>query len=115
VKTGATPAYGGAVESFGVVPDAICLAKAIGGGTPCASAPRRTSTGRDPRRVRHGRHLQREPAHDGRLAAPDRGSSSRPTRHFNGIDKVMKDGLNAIVEKYELPCYVTGLGAMAAI
>jgi len=37
VKTGATLAYGGAVESFGVVPDVICLAKAIGGGTPCGA------------------------------------------------------------------------------
>ena len=34
VKTGATIAYGGAVEAFGVTPDIICLAKAIGGGLP---------------------------------------------------------------------------------
>jgi glutamate-1-semialdehyde 2,1-aminomutase len=34
VKTGATLAYGGATEAFGVTPDIICLAKAIGGGTP---------------------------------------------------------------------------------
>ena len=37
VKTGATLAYGGAVEAFGVVPDIVCLAKAIGGGTPCGA------------------------------------------------------------------------------
>ena len=37
VKTGATLAYGGATEVFGVVPDVICLAKAIGGGTPCGA------------------------------------------------------------------------------
>ena len=37
VKTGATLAYGGATEVFGVVPDIICLAKAIGGGTPCGA------------------------------------------------------------------------------
>ena len=34
VKTGATIAYGGAIERFGVMPDLICLAKAIGGGLP---------------------------------------------------------------------------------
>src|SRR2546423_809510 len=33
VKSGATIAYGGAVERFGVQPDLLCLAKAIGGGT----------------------------------------------------------------------------------
>jgi glutamate-1-semialdehyde 2,1-aminomutase len=37
VKTGCTIAYGGAVEAFGVVPDLICLAKAIGGGLPCGA------------------------------------------------------------------------------
>jgi len=34
VKTGATIAAGGATEMFGVQPDLVCLAKAIGGGTP---------------------------------------------------------------------------------
>jgi glutamate-1-semialdehyde 2,1-aminomutase len=33
VKSGATIAPGGAVERFGVQPDMVCLAKAIGGGT----------------------------------------------------------------------------------
>jgi glutamate-1-semialdehyde 2,1-aminomutase len=34
VKTGVTIAAGGATELFGVQPDLVCLAKAIGGGTP---------------------------------------------------------------------------------
>jgi len=34
VKTGVTIAAGGATEYFGVQPDLVCLAKAIGGGTP---------------------------------------------------------------------------------
>ena len=34
VKTGVTIAPGGATEMFGVQPDLVCLAKAIGGGTP---------------------------------------------------------------------------------
>jgi glutamate-1-semialdehyde 2,1-aminomutase len=37
VKTGATLAYGGAVEAFGVTPDLVCLAKAIGAGIPCSA------------------------------------------------------------------------------
>src|SRR6266850_1536213 len=35
VKTGTTIAAGGATERFGVTPDLIALAKAIGGGLPC--------------------------------------------------------------------------------
>jgi glutamate-1-semialdehyde 2,1-aminomutase len=37
VKTGATIAAGGATERFGVTPDLVALAKAIGGGVPCGA------------------------------------------------------------------------------
>jgi glutamate-1-semialdehyde 2,1-aminomutase len=37
VKTGFTVAWGGAVEAFGVVPDLVCLAKALGAGLPCGA------------------------------------------------------------------------------
>jgi glutamate-1-semialdehyde 2,1-aminomutase len=37
VKTGLTIAPGGATERFGIVPDIVCLAKALGGGVPCGA------------------------------------------------------------------------------
>lgn len=37
VKTGLVVAPGGAVELFGVTPDIVCLAKALGGGVPCGA------------------------------------------------------------------------------
>ncbi|MGH2693629.1 MAG: aspartate aminotransferase family protein [Actinomycetota bacterium] len=37
VKTGVSVSYGGATELFGVQPDLICLAKAMGGGVPCGA------------------------------------------------------------------------------
>jgi glutamate-1-semialdehyde 2,1-aminomutase len=37
VKTGFTVAWGGAVEAFDVVPDVLCLAKALGAGLPCGA------------------------------------------------------------------------------
>ena len=37
VKTGFTVAWGGAVDAFDVVPDLVCLAKALGGGLPCGA------------------------------------------------------------------------------
>ena len=37
VKTGLTTGPGGATRRFGVTPDIICLAKAMGGGVPCGA------------------------------------------------------------------------------
>jgi glutamate-1-semialdehyde 2,1-aminomutase len=37
VKTGLTIAPGGAIQRFGVRPDIVCLAKALGGGLPCGA------------------------------------------------------------------------------
>jgi glutamate-1-semialdehyde 2,1-aminomutase len=37
VKTGLVVAPGGATELFGVTPDIVCLAKALGGGVPCGA------------------------------------------------------------------------------
>ena len=37
VKTGLVVAAGGATELFGVRPDIVCLAKALGGGVPCGA------------------------------------------------------------------------------
>jgi glutamate-1-semialdehyde 2,1-aminomutase len=37
VKTGLVVAWGGATELFGVSPDIVCLAKALGGGIPCGA------------------------------------------------------------------------------
>jgi glutamate-1-semialdehyde 2,1-aminomutase len=37
VKTGLVVAPGGATELFGVTPDVVCLAKALGGGVPCGA------------------------------------------------------------------------------
>ena len=37
VKTGLTIAAGGATERFGVTPDLVCLAKALGGGLPAGA------------------------------------------------------------------------------
>jgi glutamate-1-semialdehyde 2,1-aminomutase len=37
VKTGICTARGGAVERWGIVPDMVCLGKALAGGTPCGA------------------------------------------------------------------------------
>jgi glutamate-1-semialdehyde 2,1-aminomutase len=118
VKTGATLAYGGAGEVFGVVPDIICLAKAIGGGTPCGA-------------IGATRELF-QPIIDGTydMAGTFNGNpltmaASQATllevlvpdayEGFNRIDKAMKDGLTSVIEKTGLPAYVSGVGAKGSV
>ena len=68
VKTGLTIAPGGATERFGVVPDIVCLAKALGGGVPCGAIGGTAEVMEliADRCLRAGRHVQRQPADDGR-------------------------------------------------
>jgi len=118
VKTGATLAYGGATEVFGVVPDVICLAKAIGGGTPCGAIG---ATEELFRLVVEGEYDMAGTFNGNPLTM----AASRATltqvlvpeayEQFNRIDKAMRDGLTSVVERYGLPCYVTGVGAKGSV
>ena len=75
VKTGITIAAGGAVERFGVTPDIVTLAKALGR-RPAERRDRRQRGGHGLDRGRHrlpGRHLQRQSAEHGGRARELRG------------------------------------------
>jgi len=118
VKTGVTLAYGGATEVFGVTPDIVCLAKAIGGGTPCGAIGATEEL--------FGPVLRGEYDMAGTFNGnPLTMAASRATlievlvpeayEQFNRIDKVMEDGLTSVVERYGLPAYVTGVGAKGSV
>ncbi|MGZ5297524.1 MAG: aspartate aminotransferase family protein [Actinomycetota bacterium] len=118
VKTGATIAYGGAVEAFGVVPDIVCLAKAIGGGLPCGAIGATRELYRpvmedeyDMAGTFNGNPLT--------MAATKATLTEVLTRdvygHFNAIHQVLVDGCTSVIEKYRLPAYVTGLGAKGSV
>ena len=80
VKTGLCIAPGGATERFGVTPDLVTLAKALGGGLPAGAiggTAEVMSVVEDGIRLPGG-HLQREPAHDGGdPGEPPRGPHAR--------------------------------------
>jgi glutamate-1-semialdehyde 2,1-aminomutase len=118
VKTGATIAYGGAVEAFGVMPDIVCLAKAIGGGLPCGAIGATRELYRpvlddeyDMAGTFNGNPLT--------MAATKATLTEVLTRdvydHLNSIHKVLADGCTSVIEKYRLPAYVTGLGAKGSV
>jgi glutamate-1-semialdehyde 2,1-aminomutase len=118
VKTGATIAYGGAVEAFGVTPDIVCLAKAIGGGLPCGAIGATRELYRpvledeyDMAGTFNGNPLT--------MVASKAVLTEILTRdayaHLNHIHQVLADGCMAVIEKYRLPAYVTGLGAKGSV
>ena len=118
VKTGATIAYGGAVEAFGVVPDIVCLAKAIGGGTPCGAIGATTELYRpvveaeyDMAGTFNGNPLTMAASRAAltEVLTPD------AYEQFERIDKRLKDGLTAVIEKYRLPAHVSGIGAKGSV
>jgi glutamate-1-semialdehyde 2,1-aminomutase len=118
VKTGATVAYGGAVEAFGVTPDIVCLAKALGGGLPCGGIGATMelfepvlSGEMDMAGTFNGNPLT--------LAASKAALTEILTpdayEHLNELHRALADGCGAAIEKYRLPAYVTGRGAKGSV
>ena len=119
VKTGATIAYGGAEEVYGVAPDLKCFAKAVGGGTALggfggrgelmAGSPRTACPSSAPSTaaaVRPGRAWS--PLTEG----ADRG---RLPRGLNRLSDAQLAGCQRVIDDYGLPCYTTGVGGKGAV
>ena len=118
VKTGLTIAAGGATEKWGVKPDLVTLAKALGG-RPAGRRDRRHGGGHVGRRGRlrlPGRHVQRQPARHGRdprepVRGPDAGRLRAPD-HLNGR---ILGGCEAVIRKHNLPGYAVGIGSKGCV
>ncbi len=118
VKTGCTLAYGGAVEAFGVVPDIVCLAKAIGGGLPCGGIG---ATEELFRAVIEGEHDMAGTFNGNplTLAASKATLTEVLTKDaygtFERVDAYLKEHLSEVIDRHRLPAYVTGVGAKGSI
>jgi glutamate-1-semialdehyde 2,1-aminomutase len=118
VKTGAALAYGGAVEAFGVTPDIVCLAKAIGGGVPCGAIGA-TRELFDP--VVKGEYDMAGTFNGNPLtmAASRACLTEVLTRdsydQLNRVHRALAEGCGAVIERTRLPAYVTGMGAKGSV
>ncbi len=118
VKTGATIAAGGAVGAFGVVPDLVCLAKAIGGGLPIGAIG---GTEEVMGLIARGEIDQQGTFNGNPLTM----AAARATllevltpdayRRLDEINAILVEGCRAVIERYRLPAYVVGVGAKGSV
>jgi glutamate-1-semialdehyde 2,1-aminomutase len=118
VKTGVTIAPGGATERFGVTPDLIALAKAIGGGLPCGAVGGRD----DVMGVIEDHRVAQMGTFNGN---PLTMAASRVTlleildakaySHFDALAETLQGGLDAVIGEHELPFHVITLAARGGV
>ena len=118
VKTGVTIAPGGATERFGVQPDLIALAKAIGGGLPCGAVGGRE----DVMAVIEDKRVAQMGTFNGN---PLTLAASKVTlrdiltpkayAHFDALAEVLQGGLDSVIAEHALPFHVITLAARGGI
>jgi len=118
VKTGVTIAAGGATERFGVTPDLIALAKAIGGGLPCGAVGGREDVMGviEEKRVAqmgtfNGNPLTMAAARVTLLEILD----ARAYAHFDALAETLQGGLDEAIARHELPFHVITMAARGGV
>ncbi|HXJ67074.1 MAG TPA: aspartate aminotransferase family protein [Actinomycetota bacterium] len=118
VKTGSTIHPGGATARFGVTPDIVCLAKAMGGGISTAAIG---GTEEVMSFVADGAYEQVGTFNGNPLAmAAARAAltevlTPEAYAHFDGLRETMVAGCEGIIEEHGLPAHVVALGAKGCI
>lgn len=118
VKTGLCVAPGGATEKFGVKPDMVTLAKAVGGGLP-AGAIGGTFEAMEP--VLSGAVYQVGTYNGNPLTmAAARASLEHVLtpdayRHLDTLNERMLAGCDAVLQKYDLPGYTVGISSKGTV
>src|SRR6202011_5562033 len=118
VKTGATIAAGGATERFGVTPDLVALAKAIGGGVPCGAVGGRADVMGmiDEHKVAQIGTFNGNPL---TIAASKTTLLSVLTpaayAHFDALAEALEGGLRKVMSDYQLPFHPITLAARGCI
>ncbi len=118
VKTGVTISPGGATERFGVTPDLVALAKAIGGGLPCGAVGGRDDVMGviEEKRVAqmgtfNGNPLTTAASRVTLLEILD----ARAYAHFDALAETLQGGLDEEIARHELPYHVITLAARGGV
>jgi glutamate-1-semialdehyde 2,1-aminomutase len=117
VKSGATIAAGGAVERFGVQPDLVCLAKAIGGGTTIGAFGGRAdimdvvTKGAAQQGTFNGNPLSCNAG----LAALTEVLTPEAYEEFARLGSVLAEGCRKVIEANGVPAHAVDLGAKGCV
>ena len=118
VKTGICIAAGGAVERFGVMPDMVTLAKAIGGGLPLGAI----GGSDEVMAVVADGSVYQVGTYNGNplgMAAARANLLDVMTpdayAHLDRLDQFMQGGCAAVIDKYNLPGYTVGVGSKGCV
>jgi glutamate-1-semialdehyde 2,1-aminomutase len=118
VKTGITIAPGGATERFGVKPDIVALAKAIGGGLPCGAIGGREDVMAliDQKRVSQMGTFNGNPLTiaAAKVTLEDILTPSAYA-HFDALSELLRGGLEAAIAEHRLPFHVTTMAARGGV
>jgi hypothetical protein len=118
VKTGVTAAPGGATERYGVTPDIICLAKAIGGGLSTAAIGGSQAV---MDHITSGHYDQVGTFNGNPLAMAAAGAALTQVltpaayRQIAGLQERMVEGVEKILGRTGLPAYVVAVGAKGCV
>ena len=119
VKTGLTIAPGGATERFGVVPDIVCLAKALGGGVPCGAIGGTDRGDGTSSPTAPTSRSARSTATRSRWPRPrrccSRCSPRPPTRHLDDLRDDLTERVHHVLGRHRIPGYVSAYGAKGAV
>jgi glutamate-1-semialdehyde 2,1-aminomutase len=117
VKSGATIAAGGAVERFGVQPDLVCLAKAIGGGTTtgafggAAAVMEVVGKGAAQQGTFNGNPLSARAG----LAALTEVLTPDAYEHLAKLGTLLAEGCRRVIDEYGIPAHAVDLGAKGCV
>jgi glutamate-1-semialdehyde 2,1-aminomutase len=118
VKTGCTLSAGGATERFGVVPDLVALAKAIGGGLPCGAIGGRADVMaviEEDRVAQYGTFNGNPLTMAAAKATLTEILTPQAYAHFDALSEVLAGGLRDTINAYELPFHVIAIGARGGV
>jgi glutamate-1-semialdehyde 2,1-aminomutase len=118
VKTGVTAAPGGAIERYGVTPDIVCLAKAIGGGLSTAAIGGSEAV---MGHITSGHYDQVGTFNGNPLAMAAAGAALTEVltpatyRRIAGLQERMVEGVEKVLARTGLPAHVVAVGAKGCV